>query len=137
MNSIAGIQEDIVEEFAMVGDDFDQYSYLIELSCIFEPMKPELKSDDRSVKGCQSHVWLDIYQDGDGLFEFDADSDTLIIKGVLFLLQRVLCGQKPTDVASADITFLARTAIMETFESDRRKGIGYVIATLKRAAAAM
>ena len=136
MNSITATQNEIVEEFEMMGDSFDQYSYLIELSCIFEPMDASLKTDDRLVDGCQSHVWLDV-RAKDDLFSFDADSDTLIIKGVLFLLQRILCGQPPIEVANADIDFLARTSIMESFENDRRRGIGYVIETLKDAAKAM
>ena len=137
MSAIGQIQDEIVAEFEMIGDGFDQYSYLIELSCIFVPMRAGLKTDDRAVRGCQSHVWLDIFQDGDGLFQFEADSDTLIIKGVLFLLQRTLCGQRPAEVASAEIDFLARTAIMETFGQDRRHGIGQVVRTLQQAAAAM
>lgn len=133
MNSIKQEQDRIFEEFDRIGDPFDQYAYLIELSCNHAAMDENSKTPDRLVEGCQSSVWLDI-QIRDGSFFFRSDSDTLIIKGVLSLLERVLCGQPCSEVAEAKIDFLQRTLIMATFEADRQKGIGYVISTLQNAA---
>lgn len=130
MRSIQEIQEELIEEFREAGDGFDQYAYLIELSCLLPPMRAERKTPERAVQGCQSHVWLDA-ECRDGCFQFAADSDTLIIKGVLYLLQEVFCNQSPIDVAAAQVTFLKETAIMDTFEADRRKGIGFVIRQLQ------
>lgn len=132
--SITEIQEKIITDFNEIGDSFDQYAYLIELSCSFKPMTDEEKLPERLVDGCQSHVWLNIFKDSDGRFAFTTDSDTLIVKGVLYLLQELFCGQLPADVAAADVRFLKETAIMDTFESDRQKGLGYVIAQLQSAA---
>ncbi len=134
MDSIRDIQEKIIEEFEELGDPFAQYSYLISLACTHSKMAEEEKTPERIVQGCQSRVWLDI-RPRDGKFYFCSDSDTLIIKGVLLLLERLFCGQLCSDVAAAEVVFLRRTFIMDTFEADRQKGIGYVIKTLQYAAA--
>lgn len=133
MKTINEIQNEIISEFEEIGDSFDKYAYLLELSVIHPRFPEEEKLLERAVEGCQSHVWLNIDSE-DGVFHFTSDSDTLIIKGVLYLLEQCLCGQRCEDVANAEITFLSRTKLMETFESDRQKGIGYVIKALKQAA---
>lgn len=137
MNPIDEIQNKIIADFEEIGDPFDQYAYLIELSCTLSPLAAEEKTDEKKVEGCQSNVWLKIYQDEEGKFQFETDSDTLIIKGVLYLLQKCFCGQMPSDVANANLTFLKETSIMDTFETSRRQGIGNVIKKLKDTAAKM
>ena len=130
MNQINEIQEKIVNDFLEIGDGFDQYAYLIELSVQLPSLAEEKKTEDRLVKGCQSHVWLDMRTE-EGMFFFDADSDTLILKGVLFLLQDIFCGQPLEEVAKADIWFFDQTEIMTTFDADRQKGIGYIIRAMQ------
>ncbi|MGN1002477.1 MAG: SufE family protein [Oscillospiraceae bacterium] len=134
MSSIKEIQDGIVRDFLEIGDAFDQYAYLIELSCLQPPLPEELKTEERAVKGCQSSVWLDMRAE-DGHLVLHSDSNTLIIKGVLYILEEILSGQPLGQVAEAEIDFLQRTAIMDTFESSRRKGLGYVIAAVRRFAA--
>lgn len=134
MSSIREIQDEIIKDFVDMGDSFDQYSYLIELSCMLPPLPEELKTGENAVEGCQSSVWLDMHAE-QGIFRFQSDSNTLIIKGILFILQEMLSGQPLSDVASAEIDFLQKTAIMDTFESDRRKGLGFVIRRLQSFAA--
>lgn len=130
MKTINEIQDAIVADFQSIGDSFDQYSYLIELSCAHQGLDEAKKTEDNLVEGCQSSVWLDMRCEN-GLFYFSSDSNTLILKGVLYILEQMLCAQPLKDVAEADISFLQRTSILDTFESDRRKGIGFVIAKLK------
>ena len=134
MSRIDDLQQEIVNDFEEMGDGFGQYAYLIELSVTLPPLAEEKKTDDRVVKGCQSHVWLDARVEN-GLFSFDGDSDTLILKGVLVLLQSIFNGQKPEDVAQAKVWFFEQTEIMATFDADRQKGIGYIIHTLQTLAA--
>ena len=98
MTSIDEKQAKIAREFQELGDGFEQYAYLIELSVALPPLPEEKKTDDRLVKGCQSHVWLDLRTE-DSAFAFDADSDTLILKGVLYLLREIFNGQQPEAVA--------------------------------------
>ena len=134
MSRIDERQDKIIRDFLEVGDAFDQYAYLIELSVMLPGLPEEKKTEDRLVKGCQSSVWLDMRAQN-GIFEFDADSDTLILKGILYLLRDILNGQTAEEVARADIRFLAETDIMTTFGSDRQKGIGYITRKIKRFAA--
>lgn len=134
MDTISNIQDHIIADFSDIGDSFDQYAYLIELSCIMPPMDESKKTPENIVRGCQSRVWISVSLEN-GLFSFTADSDTLIIKGILYLLQKLFCGQTPRDVASAQITFLQATEIMETFEVDRQKGISYIVNILQKKAA--
>lgn len=136
MNEIERIQKELTEEIVSLGDGFEQYAYLIELAALLPPFPAEKKTEDRVVKGCQSHVWLDM-RDEDGLFYAEADSDTFIIKGILYLLQRMFNGQPCAEVAAAEITLFAKTELMVTFEADRQKGIGFIIKTIQQFAAAV
>ena len=128
------IQDQIVSDFQEIGDGFDQYAYLIELSMQLPGLPEDKKTEDRLVKGCQSHVWLDMHVE-DGKFFFDADSDTLILKGVLYLLREIFNGQQPEAVAAAEVRFFGQTEIMATFDADRQKGIGYIIRHIQEFAA--
>ena len=132
-STIKEIQEQIIREFQEIGDSFDQYAYLIELACLHEAMPEEKKTEANLVKGCQSHVWLDI-QCKEGILTFTSDSDTLILKGILYLLAKMFNGKPCREVAETEVTFLTETDLMQVFESDRQKGIGYVLKTLQKAA---
>ena len=134
MNRIDELQERIVRDFLEMGDGFEQYAYLIELSVRLPGLAEERKVEERLVKGCQSHVWLDMRAEN-GVFDFDADSDTLILKGVLFLLRDIFSGQPLDAVANARVWFFEKTEIMATFDADRQKGIGYIIRAMQSFAA--
>ena len=134
MNRIDELQEKIVSDFREMGDGFEQYAYLIELSVRLPGLAEERKIEERLVKGCQSHVWLDMRAEN-GVFDFDADSDTLILKGVLFLLRDIFSGQPLDAVANARVWFFEKTEIMATFDADRQKGIGYIIRAMQSFAA--
>ncbi len=136
MDSIQAIQDEIIDEFSEIGDAFDQYSYLVEISAMLDPMPDEKKDKEHLVEGCQSHVWLYV-SCVDGAIDIEADSDTYIVKGVLRLLEDMFNGQSPSDVASAEVTFLNKTQITATFDADRQKGIGYVIKDIQKQAAAL
>lgn len=134
MKSIDELQQVILSDFEEIGDCFDQYAYLIELACRLDPLPEEEKKPERLVEGCQSSVWLK-FDIRNGIFFFASDSNTLIVKGILYLLERILNGQTCEEVAGAQIDFHIKTSIMDTFESDRQKGIGFVIKTLQKTAA--
>ena len=133
MKSIKEKQDEIVAEFESMGDDFLKYSYLVELSTMLPSMDEALKIDTNLVKGCQSSVWLDI-RISEGRIYFNADSDTMIIKGILYLLKEVLDGQDVRDVSVVDIDLFKRADIMATFESARQRGIEFVIGAIKEKA---
>ena len=134
MRGIDAAQETLIAEFRELGDGFEQYAYLIELAALLPPMAAEDKTEARLVKGCQSHVWLALRSES-GRFYADADSDTFIVKGVLYLLKKLFDGRTLTEVAAAKVRFLEETEIAATFGPDRQKGLGYVIRTMQRFAA--
>ena len=82
MSEIETAQAALIREFQELGDGFEQYAYLIELAALLPPMAPEEKTEERLVRGCQSHVWLALRSEN-GRFYATADSDTFIVKGVL------------------------------------------------------
>ncbi len=133
MNTLETRKRELAEEFSQFQDGFDRYSYLVELAGLLPPYPEELRTEDRLVRGCQSHVWLDI-QPHDGLFQFAGDSDTLILKGVLLLLQDLLNGLPLEEAAEGQIHFTALTGLENGLSSDRQKGIGYILRSLQQAA---
>ena len=134
MNDIEEAQAALIAEFQELGDGFEQYAYLIELAALLPPMAPEEKTPERLVRGCQSRVWLALRSEN-GRFYAAADSDTFIVKGVLYLLKKLFDGRTLTEVAAAKVRFLEETEIAATFGPDRQKGLGYVIRTMQRFAA--
>ena len=96
-------------------------------------MSEERRAALTPVAGCQSHVWLDVRREGE-LLVFDADSDTMLIRGILCLLQQVLSHQPPAEVAEAELDFPEKSGLLLSLSPDRRKGIGSVIETLRLSA---
>lgn len=121
------------EEFAEFVDGFERYAYLVEIAGLLPPYPAEKHTDEYLVRGCQSHVWLNIYQQ-DGKFAFDADSDTLIIKGVLLLLQDILSGAPIEEVAEFQMDILDEAGLKGEFSDTRQKGIGSAMEMLRNAA---
>ena len=135
MPTIQEKQDWLIDDFNELGDSFDQYSYLVTIACSLPEMPEAEKTPERLVAGCQSQVWLAMRAQG-GRFYLEADSGTLIIRGVLKLLEELLNGETLADVAAAEITFLRKTAILEAFESSRQKGMGYILKRIRGFAAA-
>ena len=133
--SIEERQDDIVADFLSIDDPLSQYEYLLEFAAALPALDEAQKTDENLVEGCQAQVWL-VLEDRGGRLGLQADSDTLIVRGVLQLLVQVVDGQPLEDVAQATIDFPARADLMATFNDARRKGVGSIIATIKAFAAA-
>lgn len=129
-NALDTLQDEIVQDFASIGDLLSQYEYLLEYAASLPVMDNEEKSEKNLVEGCQSRVWLSMAAIN-GRFSLRADSDTLIIKGILHLLINVLDGRRLEEVAKATIYFPEKAGLMATFDEARRKGIGSVIASIR------
>ena len=134
MDELRTEQEEILEEFRSVGDDFARYSYLLSLASLLPPFPDELRRPENAVKGCQSHVWL-LAREEQGLFRFLADSDTYIIKGLLYLLMNVLDGRSLEAAAGGELYFWKDPMLLGSFDDRRQKGIGYVAAELQKSVA--
>ena len=122
------IQEEIIEEFAMFDDWLDKYDYLISLSDSLPVIAPEHKTDDYIIEGCQSRVWVDARLE-DGRIYYSADSDAIIIKGLLALLIRAMGGRTPQEVVDTDLYFIDAIGLKENLSPTRGNGL---VATIKQ-----
>lgn len=122
------IQEEIIEEFAMFDDWLDKYDYLISLSDSLPVIAPEHKTDEYIIEGCQSRVWVDAHLE-DGKICYAADSDAIIIKGMLALLIRALGNRTPQEVVDLDLYFIDAIGLKENLSPTRGNGL---LATIKQ-----
>ena len=122
------IQEEIIEEFAMFDDWLDKYDYLISLSDSLPVIAAEHKTDDYIIEGCQSRVWVDAHLE-DGKICYAADSDAIIIKGMLALLIRALGNRTPQEVVDLELYFIDAIGLKENLSPTRGNGL---LATIKQ-----
>ena len=122
------IQEEIIEEFAMFDDWLDKYDYLISLSDSLPVIAPEHKTDEYIIEGCQSRVWVDARMEGDRI-HYSADSDAIIIKGLLALLIRAMGNRTPQEVVDLELYFIDAIGLKENLSPTRGNGL---LATIKQ-----
>ena len=122
------IQEEIVEEFSMFDDWLDKYDYLISLGKDLPLIAPEHKTDAYIIEGCQSRVWVDARFE-DGKVFFSADSDAIIVKGLLSLLIRALGGRTPQEILDTELYFIEAIGLKENLSPTRGNGL---LATIKQ-----
>jgi len=134
---IADIENEIIEEFELFGDDWEgKYEHLIDLGKSLPKIKEDLKTDDRLIKGCQSKVWLHTEKQGDELV-YTADSDAIITKGMVALIIRVLSHQKPENILKADLNFINKIGLTEHLSPTRANGLLSMIKQMKLDAMAL
>ena len=120
--SINEIQDEIIEEFAGFDDWMDKYQLLIDLGNDQEPLDEKYKIESNLIDGCQSRVWLQADY-ADGMITFTAESDALIVKGIVSLLIRVLSGHTPQEILDADLYFIERIGLREHLSPTRSNGL--------------
>lgn len=130
MNTINEIEQEIVDEFSVFDDWMDKYAYLIELGSGMKGMDDTHKTEDNLIKGCQSRVWFHA-ELKDGLLYFTADSDAIITKGIAGLLIRVFSGQKPADIARADLKFIDEIGLTQHLSPTRSNGLLSMVKQIK------
>lgn len=116
-------QEQIIDDFSGIEDWMDRYSYIIELGNALPPIDEKLKTPDHLIEGCQSRVWLDATTDEQGNVHFTADSDAIIVKGIISLLVDVLSGHTPDEILNADLRFIDKIGLAENLSSTRSNGL--------------
>ena len=122
-------QDEIIEEFTELDDWMDRYQLLIDMGSGMEPLAEEYKTEQNLIDGCQSRVWLHATKSDDGTLHFEADSDALIVKGIISLLIGILDGQQPQDILDADLYFIDRIGLREHLSPTRSNGL---VAMVKR-----
>jgi len=120
--SINEIQDEIIEEFSGFDDWMDKYQLLIDLGNEQEPLDEKYKIESNLIDGCQSRVWLQAdYHDG--IIDFTAESDALIVKGIVALLIRVLSGHTPQEILDANLYFIDQIGLKEHLSPTRSNGL--------------
>ena len=120
--SINEIQDEIIEEFAGFDDWMDKYQLLIDLGNEQEPLDEKYKTEQNLIDGCQSRVWL-VADYADGVIHFKAESDALIVKGIVALLIRVLSDHTPQEILDADLYFIEEIGLKEHLSPTRSNGL--------------
>lgn len=120
--TINEIQDEIIEEFAEFDDWMDKYQLLITMGEEQEPLPAELKTEQNLIDGCQSRVWL-VCDEQDGKLQFRAESDALIVKGIVSLLIRVVTGHTPQEILDADLYFIPQIGLTEHLSPTRSNGL--------------
>ncbi len=120
--TIDEIQDEIIEGFNDFDDWMDKYQLLIDLGGDLEALDAKYKTDDNLIDGCQSRVWVQCDYEN-GLVNLRADSDALIVKGIVALLIRVLSGHTPQEILDADLYFIDRIGLREHLSPTRSNGL--------------
>ena len=122
MKTINELQDEVIEEFSDFDDWMDKYQLLIDLGNEQEPLAPEYKNDQNLIDGCQSRVWLqaDLV---DGKVEFQAESDALIVKGIIALLIKVVSGHTPDEILENELYFIQEIGLKDHLSPTRSNGL--------------
>ena len=120
--TINEIQDEIIEEFSGLDDWMDRYQLLIDLGNEQEPLDEQYKTENNLIDGCQSRVWLQADYE-DGVIHFSAESDALIVKGIVTLLIRVLSDHTPQEILDADLYFIDEIGLKEHLSPTRSNGL--------------
>lgn len=120
--TINEMQDEVIAEFSDFEDWMDRYQLLIDLGNEQQPLDEQYKTDQNLIEGCQSRVWLQA-DEQDGKVIFQAESDALIVKGIIALLIKVLSGHTPDEILEADLYFIPRIGLQEHLSPTRSNGL--------------
>ena len=131
MKSIDEIQDEIIEEFSVFDDWMDKYALLIDLGNALPTLDEKYKTPENLIEGCQSRVWLQAdYREGSVYFE--AESDAIIVKGIVSLLVRVLSGHTPDEILNAHLYFIDRIGLNEHLSPTRSNGLVAMVKHIRK-----
>ena len=120
--TINEMQDEVIAEFSDFDDWMDRYQLLIDLGNEQPPLDEKYKADQNLIEGCQSRVWLQA-DEKDGKIIFQAESDALIVKGIIALLIKVLSGHTPDEILKADLYFIPQIGLQEHLSPTRSNGL--------------
>lgn len=129
-------QDEIIEEFEGLTDWMDRYAYIIELGNALPELPENLKTPENLIEGCQSRVWISADLDKEGDIDFRADSDALIVKGIVALLLRVLSGHTPEEILESDLYFIDKIGLKEHLSPTRSNGLVSMVKQMRNYATA-
>ncbi len=124
METINQVQDEIIDEFALLDDWMDKYQLLIDMGNGLPALDEAYKKPQYLIEGCQSRVWIVADFDKENrLLYFKAESDTVIVKGLVFLLLKVLSGRSPKEILEADLYFIDKIGLKEHLSPTRSNGL--------------
>ena len=121
--TIEELQQEVIEEFQDYDDWMDRYQMLIDLGNDQEPLDEKDKNESNLIDGCQSRVWLTAELNDEGHIIYRAESDALIVKGIVALLIRVLSDHTPDEILGADLYFIEKIGLKEHLSPTRSNGL--------------
>ena len=124
------IQNEIIAEFSGLHDWFDKYRYLIDLGKRYAPPGESFRTDNNAMPGCQSHVWI-AAELKENRLHYTVDSDSIIIRGILVLLLRIMDNRSPDEIAHADLFFIERTGLNTSLSPARADGIAAIVKKMR------
>jgi len=133
--TINEIQDEIIEEFEVFDDWMDKYQLLIDMGNSLEPLDEQYKTPQFLIEGCQSRVWVHADFIG-GKVILQAESDTVIVKGIVTLLLRVLTGRTPQEILDTDLYFIERIGLKEHLSPTRSNGLVSMVKQIRNYALA-
>ncbi len=133
--TIEEVEKEIVEEFSLFDSWDDKYEYIIDLGKKLPPLEDQYKTDGNRVRGCQSTVWL-VADFRNGNVFFKADSDAVIVKGLISMLIRVLSGHTPEDIIQAKLDFIQQIGMTTHLAQTRSNGLLSMVKQMKNFALA-
>ncbi|HKP32909.1 MAG TPA: SufE family protein [Chitinophagaceae bacterium] len=133
--TIEQIEAEIIDEFSLFDNWDDKYEYIIDLGKKLPPLDDQYKKDENKVRGCQSTVWL-VADYRDGKVFYKAESDAVIVKGLISMLIRVLSGQSPDDIVNAKLDFIKEIGMLGHLAQTRSNGLLAMVKQMKNYALA-
>lgn len=130
MATINEVQDEIIEEFSMFDDWMDRYALLIELGNSLDKLDDKNKTEDNLIVGCQSRVWLQADYI-DGRIVLKAESDAVIVKGIIALLIKVLSNRTPDEIINTDLYFIEKIGLKENLSPTRSNGLVSMIKQIR------
>ena len=130
MKTINELQDEVIEEFSDFDDWMDKYQLLIDLGNEQEPLDEKYKTEQNLIDGCQSRVWLQADME-DGNVVFQAESDALIVTGIIALLIKVVSGHTPDEILNSDLYFIEKIGLKEHLSPTRSNGLLAMVKQLR------
>ena len=115
-------QDEVIDEFSDLTDWMDKYQMLIDLGNELDKLNDKYKTESNLIDGCQSRVWLQADY-ADGVITFQADSDAIIVKGIISMLVRTLSGRTPEEILDAELYFIEKIGLHEHLSPTRSNGL--------------
>jgi len=130
LKSIAEIEDEIVEDFSLFDTWDEKYEYIIDMGKKLKPLEDQYKKDGNKIKGCQSTVWM-ISELKDGKVVYRAESDAVIVKGLVSMLIRVLSGHAPQEIIDAKLDFIDKIGMKQHLAQTRSNGLLSMVKQMK------